>query len=90
MKKLMVALALVGFGTTTAMAQETEVPTSKYRVVTNSFGDNWFVGGGLSVNSFYTSQESNVGKAPSDKRSTLGANLFIGKWVTPVSTLLTF
>ena len=83
MKKLMVALALVGFGTTTAMAQETEVPTSKYRVVTNSFGDNWFVGGGLSVNSFYTSQESNVGKAPSDKRSTLGANLFIGKWVTP-------
>ena len=83
MKKLMVALALVGFGTTTAMAQETEVPTSKYRVVTNSFGDNWFVGGGLSVNSFYTSQEKNVGKAPSDKRSTLGANLFIGKWVTP-------
>ena len=42
MKKLMIALAFVGLAsTTTAMAQETEVPTKKYSVATNSFWANW-------------------------------------------------
>ena len=50
MKKLMIALAFVGLAsTTTAMAQDTEVPTKKYSVATNSFWANWFVSAGVSV-----------------------------------------
>lgn len=84
MKKIVIALAMAGLGFTTTMAQDTEMPTSKYSVTTNFFGDNWFTGGGISLNSFYSSQEQNVDKLPfSDKRGTLGLNAFIGKWATP-------
>ena len=55
MKKILFVLALAGLGTSSAMAQEAEIPTSKYSVVTNSFWDNWFVGGGLSLEAAYTS-----------------------------------
>ena len=64
MKKILFVLALAGLGTSSAMAQEAEIPTSKYSVVTNSFWDNWFAGGGLSLEAAYTSQESGeIGRA---------------------------
>lgn len=83
MKKLMIALALVGFSTT-AMAQETEVPSHKYSVATNSFWANWFVSVGADYNAAYTSQEVNVHKSPfSKKRGTFGFDVAVGKWFTP-------
>jgi len=81
----MIALAFVGLGTTTAMAQETEVPVQKYKVVTNSFWANWFVSVGFTGNAFYTSQEAHGmdGTPFSDKRGTLGFTVAVGKWFTP-------
>lgn len=79
----MIALALVGFSTT-AMAQETEVPSHKYSVATNSFWANWFVSVGADYNAAYTSQEVNVHKSPfSKKRGTFGFDVAVGKWFTP-------
>ena len=85
MKKLMIALAFVGLAsTTTAMAQESEVPAKKYSVATNSFWANWFESAGVSGTSYYTSQESGVSKFPiSNKRSTIGFTAAVGKWFTP-------
>lgn len=85
MKKLMIALAFVGLAsTTTAMAQESEVPAKKYSVATNSFWANWFVSAGVSGTSYYTSQESGVSKFPiSNKRGTIGFTAAVGKWFTP-------
>lgn len=85
MKKLMIALAFVGLAsTTTAMAQESEVPAKKYSIATNSFWANWFVSAGVSGTSYYTSQESGVSKFPiSNKRSTIGFTAAVGKWFTP-------
>ena len=81
----MIALAFVGLAsTTTAMAQETEVPTKKYSVATNSFWANWFVSAGVSGTAYYTSQENGVSKNPfSDKRGTIGFTVAVGKWFTP-------
>lgn len=81
----MIALAFVGLGTTTAMAQETEVPVQKYKVVTNSFWANWFISAGITGNAFYTSQEEHGmdGTPFSDKRGTLGFTVAVGKWFTP-------
>ena len=91
MKKLMIALAFVGLAsTTTAMAQESEVPAKKYSVATNSFWANWFVSAGVSGTSYYTSQESGVSKFPiSNKRSTIGFTAAVGKWFTPTIGLRT-
>ena len=85
MKKLMIALAFVGLAsTTTAMAQESEVPAKKYSVATNSFWANWFVSAGVSGTSYYTSQESGVSKFPiSNKRGTIGFTAAVGKGLTP-------
>lgn len=84
MRKLMIALAFAGLTTSTAMAQETEVPTKKYSVATNSFWANWFVSAGITGNAFYTSQENDVNGNPfSDKRGTLGFTVAVGKWFTP-------
>lgn len=81
----MIALAFVGLCTTSAMAQETEVPVQKYKVVTNSFWANWFVSAGITGNAFYTSQEEHgiSGNPFNDKRGTLGFTVAIGKWFTP-------
>lgn len=81
----MIALAFAGLATTTAMAQETEVPVQKYKVVTNSFWANWFVSAGITGNAFYTSQEAHDtdGSPFSDKRGTLGFTVAVGKWFTP-------
>lgn len=83
MKKLMIALALVGFSTS-AMAQDVEIPSQKYSVATNSFWANWYISAGAELNSAYTSEEVNVHKSPfSTKRATLGFNVAVGKWFTP-------
>lgn len=85
MKKLMIALAFAGLATTSAMAQETEVPVKKYSVATNSFWANWFVSAGITGNAYYTSQEASgmSGNPFSDKRGTLGFTVAVGKWFTP-------
>jgi outer membrane protein OmpA-like peptidoglycan-associated protein len=83
MRKLMIALAFVGFSAT-AMAQETEVPVKKYSVATNSFWANWFISGGADFNAAYTSEENLGNKNPfSVDRGTFGFNVAVGKWFTP-------
>ncbi len=89
MKKLMFALALVGF-TTGAMAQENEIPTQKYSVATNSFWANWFVQVGGQFNAAYTNEEQLGNKNPfSVDRGTFGFEVAVGKWFTPVIGLRT-
>lgn len=85
MKKLFILFAFLGLTASQAMAQETEVPTKKYSVATNSFWANWFISAGISGNSFYTSQETSGmnGNPFSDKRGTLGFTVAVGKWFTP-------
>ena len=83
MRKLLLTLAVLGLSTA-AMAQETEVPTHKYSVATNSFWANWYVSAGAEYNAAYTSQEQGVSKNPfSTKRGVAGFNVAVGKWFTP-------
>lgn len=84
MRKLMIALAFVGF-TTSAVAQETEVPRSKYSVATNSFWANWYVSVGGEFQAAYTSEEAHgiSGNPFSSKRGTFGFDVAVGKWFTP-------
>lgn len=87
MKKFMMLLAFAGL-TTAASAQETSYPTLKHQVVTNSFWSNWFVDAGFDWNAFYSDQEH--GAASHNKnpfwmgRRSMGADLSVGKWATPV------
>ena len=84
MKKFFIALAFLGLTSASTYAQDTEVPTKKYSVATNSFWANWFVSAGFTGNTFFTSQESYVDNNPfSNKRGTLGFTAAIGKWFTP-------
>lgn len=83
MRKLLLTLAVLGLSTA-AMAQETEIPTHKYSVATNSFWANWYISAGAEYNAAYTSQEQNVSKNPfSTKRGVAGFNVAVGKWFTP-------
>lgn len=87
MKKFLMLLAFAGL-TTAASAQEPNYPTLKHQVVTNSFWSNWFVDAGFDWNAFYSSQEH--GQAVHNKnpfcmaRRSMGADLSVGKWATPV------
>lgn len=77
-------LAFTGLATTSVMAQDTEIPRSKYSVATNSFWANWYVSAGLDFNAAYTSQENCSNKNPfSVDRGTFGFNVAVGKWFTP-------
>lgn len=79
----MIALAFVGLSTS-AMAQETEVPVKKHSVATNSFWANWFVSAGGDFNAAYTSEENLGNKNPfSVDRGSFGFNVAVGKWFTP-------
>lgn len=83
MRKLMLLLAFAGL-TTAAVAQDTEIPRSKYSVATNSFWANWYVSAGLDFNAAYTSQEDCSNKNPfSVDRGTFGFDVAVGKWFTP-------
>ena len=64
MKKLMIALAFVGFAMNAAAQGTTEVPVHKHKVVTNTFGANWFIQAGANFNASYTSQENCGNKNP--------------------------
>ncbi|WP_133640121.1 OmpA family protein [Sphingobacterium paludis] len=57
-----------------------EVSTDKYRVVTNRFVDNWFVGAGVGVQYFYGdhNRQMNFGD-----RLVPAFELHAGKWFTP-------
>jgi outer membrane protein OmpA-like peptidoglycan-associated protein/outer membrane protein W len=84
MKKLMIALAFAGlFGAANAHADE--VPTDKYKVVTNSFWANWFVSAGFNFSSFYSNQEvKNAHNGPfTQARRDMGFDVAVGKWFTP-------
>ena len=79
----MLLLAFAGL-TTAAVAQDTEIPRSKYSVATNSFWANWYVSAGLDFNAAYTSQENCSNKNPfSVDRGTFGFDVAVGKWFTP-------
>ena len=82
MKKLLIALAFVGFGT--ASAQE-YVPVKKHSVATNSFWSNWFVSvGGHYQASFSNQEASDIPFAPfKDRRGEFGFNVAVCKWFTP-------
>lgn len=83
MKKFLLALAVVGLSTS-AVAQQTEIPTHKYSVATNSFWANWYVSAGADFTAAYTSQENCCNKNPfSVDRGTFGFDVAVGKWFTP-------
>jgi len=84
-------LALASFSVA-GMAQS-ETPTEKYSVSTNSFWSNWFIQGNVTWSAFYATdpagKHNGVLSAPFHKFPTgegytgLGASLAIGKWFTP-------
>ena len=85
MKKLLFVLAFVGV-TAGAMAQETEVPTLKYSVATNSFWSNWFVTVGGAYRTFYSDEQHGQGFSNNPLkhfRRSYGFSASIGKWFTP-------
>lgn len=85
MKKLLFVLAFVGV-TAGAMAQETEVPTQKYSVATNSFWSNWFVTVGGAYRAFYSDEQhgQDFSNSPLKHfRRSYGFTASIGKWFTP-------
>ena len=84
MKKLMIALAFVGFAMNAAAQGTTEVPVHKHKVVTNTFGANWFLQAGINYNASYSSQENLSSKNPfSSARGAVGLDFAVGKWHTP-------
>lgn len=84
MKKLLFLFAFVGVASF-AMAQS-ETPTQKYSVATNSFWSNWFINAGADYSVFYSSQENGMGfsKSPFKRfRRNWGFGVGVGKWFTP-------
>ena len=79
----MMALAFAGIAMT-SFAQETVsevvVPTKKNCVVTNTFGDNWFLGVNGGVNLF--NGVRTAGESPFD-HMTPSVSVYAGKWHTP-------
>lgn len=86
MKKLLFVLAFAGLSSY-ALAQNSDVPTQKHSVATNSFWSNWFIQAGADWNAYYSDQEH--GRASRSKspfksfRANPGASIAIGKWFTP-------
>ena len=83
MKKFMISLAIASIAMF-SFAQETVtevvVPTKKYSVETNRFGDNWFI----SVNGGVNIYHGVVTKGESPfKHLTPDLSAYIGKWHTP-------
>lgn len=82
MKKLMIALALVGLGSLGVNAQTTSVETpSKYRVATNSFWANWYIQVGVDM-SLQNPSGCNFSEV-FPKGDSWGVNVAAGKWFTP-------
>lgn len=86
MRKLLIVLAFAGFSMGALAQENTEDPTLKYSVATNSFWSNWFIQVGGEWNVWYSNQEHGMGLARSpfkDFRSGPSAAIAIGKWFTP-------
>ena len=82
MKRLLVALALVGMGSV-ANAQTTQIETpSKYTVATNSFWSNWYVQVGVDM-SVMNPYKTKFFKEDWHNGRTYGVDFAIGKWFTP-------
>lgn len=84
MRKLLLVLAFAGISVA-SMAQ-TEDPTEKHSVATNSFWSNWFIQGGVQWTAFYPSEEHGLDKTKNpfkSFRSNPQASIAIGKWFTP-------
>lgn len=81
----MIALAFVGFATSSMAQDYNVVPTKKYSVATNSFWANWFVSVGGQYQASYSSQEDGSLKFnPFQRpRGEFGFNVALGKWFTP-------
>ena len=85
-KKVLIVLAFAGLSLGLSAQENTEDPTLKYSVATNSFWSNWFIQVGGEWNAWYSSQEHGMGLARSpfkDFRSSPAAAVAIGKWFTP-------
>ena len=84
MKKFMISLAIAGFAMISSVnAQETNeivVPTKKNSVVTNRFGNNWFIGvnGGVNLYNGVVTK----GESPFEHLSP-ALNVYVGKWHSP-------
>lgn len=84
MKKLLMVLAFAGVSA--ASFGQSDVPTEKYSVATNSFWSNWFVQVGAQWNAWYSGQEhgTNLSSSPiKDFRNNPGFGVAVGKWFTP-------
>jgi len=84
MKKLVMLLALASVSV--AGFAQTETPTEKYSVATNSFWSNWFIQANVAGSAFWSNEEKgwNLDKSPlKDFRNNLGFTVAIGKWFTP-------
>ena len=86
MRKLMMALAFIGFSAVAANAQcdEFATPTTnKYSVATNSFWSNWFIQAGIDAN--VTDVYKQGGFLSYDWRHgrTYGFDFAVGKWFSP-------
>ncbi len=83
-KCTILGLALSG----TVMAQDVTVTTTttveesqdRYKVITNRFKDNWFIGIGGGAQVYWGKNDD---KLSLSKRVTPTANIFVGKWFTP-------
>lgn len=82
-------LMLLSASAYTAMAQETASTMTvqdstnseyKYRVVTNMFRHNWFVGGGIGAQFYAGDHEARMNFAD---RFAPYANIYVGRWFTP-------
>lgn len=87
MRTIYIVAVLIALCVLPAGAQDEEaVPTEKYKVVTNTFWQNWFVQAGMTGTAFYTNEEHglSLSKSPfKDFRSNLGFSVGLGKWFTP-------
>lgn len=83
MRKFMMLLAFAGFAMTSFAQEavsEVVVPTKEKCVVTNTFGDNWFMGVNGGVNLF--NGVRTLGESPFDHLAP-SVSAFVGKWHTP-------
>lgn len=85
MKKLMMALAFVGFcSAANAQCNEFATPaTAKYGVATNSFWSNWFIQVGVDANIVSIYGRGDLLTDDWHNGRTYGVDLAVGKWFTP-------
>ena len=78
MRKFFASIAFLAINAV-AIAQEASDPIDKFKVTTNSFGSNWFMGVQLSWSNYMDGGADNALLST----PTWGSSLFLGKWFTP-------